>query len=98
MRHPKVTVVEHRENDHRCYTYLQLNSTHLFISDLDSDMQEVDQEVRDQYLSTLTSLRLLAKFLGFVAFLPYHGAESLPKVLRESQLEVRNKVRKPGSA
>lgn len=42
----------------------------------------------------LLSLRLLAKFLGFVAFLPYRGPEPPPtRELQDSILALRSQVR-----
>lgn len=41
----------------------------------------------------LLSLRLLAKFLGFVAFLPYRGSEPPPtRELQDSILALRSQV------
>lgn len=41
----------------------------------------------------LLSLRLLAKFLGFVAFLPYRGPEPPPtRELQDSILALRSQV------
>lgn len=43
----------------------------------------------------LLSLRLLAKFLGFVVFLPYRTAEQPTRDLQDSALALRNQVRNP---
>jgi codanin-1 len=52
------------------------------------------QGERRQFAVVLLSLRLLAKFLGFVAFLPYRGPEPPPtRELQDSILALRSQVR-----
>ncbi|XP_060275122.1 codanin-1 isoform X3 [Ovis aries] len=51
------------------------------------------QGERRQFAVVLLSLRLLAKFLGFVAFLPYRGPEPPPtRELQDSILSLRSQV------
>ncbi|KAM4829651.1 codanin-1 isoform 3-T3 [Thomomys bottae] len=51
------------------------------------------QGERRQFAMVLLSLRLLAKFLGFVAFLPYRGPEPPPtRELQDSILALRSQV------
>lgn len=51
------------------------------------------QGERRQFAVVLLSLRLLAKFLGFVAFLPYRGSEPPPtRELQDSILALRSQV------
>ncbi|XP_046316708.1 codanin-1 isoform X3 [Marmota monax] len=51
------------------------------------------QGERRQFAVVLLSLRLLAKFLGFVAFLPYRGPEPPPtRELQDSILVLRSQV------
>ncbi|XP_042543826.1 codanin-1 isoform X3 [Dipodomys spectabilis] len=51
------------------------------------------QGERRQFALVLLSLRLLAKFLGFVAFLPYRGPEPPPtRELQDSILALRSQV------
>ncbi|XP_028622979.1 codanin-1 isoform X2 [Grammomys surdaster] len=51
------------------------------------------QGERRQFAVVLLSLRLLAKFLGFVAFLPYRGHEPPPtRELQDSILALRSQV------
>ncbi|XP_043839414.1 codanin-1 isoform X1 [Dromiciops gliroides] len=56
--------------------------------------EDVDrQDERRQFASVLLSLRLLAKFLGFVVFLPYQSPEPPPtRELQDSALALRNQV------
>ncbi|XP_044521035.1 codanin-1 [Gracilinanus agilis] len=62
-------------------------------SDEDGDSDVDRQEERRQFASVLLSLRLLAKFLGFVAFLPYRSPEPPPtRELQDSALALRNQV------
>ncbi|XP_068961949.1 codanin-1 isoform X2 [Petaurus breviceps papuanus] len=59
--------------------------------DGESDVDRQDE--RRQFASVLLSLRLLAKFLGFVAFLPYRSPEPPPtRELQDSALALRNQV------
>ncbi|XP_077117658.1 codanin-1 isoform X2 [Ranitomeya variabilis] len=59
-------------------------------TDVESDMEEQDDKVR--FASILLTLRLLAKFLGFVTFLPYRTTESLSRELQESAVSLRNQT------
>nr|XP_045013225.1 codanin-1 isoform X2 [Jaculus jaculus] len=60
----------------------------------DDGESDVDwQGERKQFAMVLLSLRLLAKFLGFVAFLPYRGSEPPPtRELQDSILALRSQV------
>ncbi|XP_040348359.1 codanin-1 isoform X2 [Herpailurus yagouaroundi] len=60
----------------------------------DDGESDVDwQGERRQFAMVLLSLRLLAKFLGFVAFLPYRGPEPPPtRELQDSILALRSQV------
>ncbi|KAM4014587.1 codanin-1 [Anomaloglossus baeobatrachus] len=59
-------------------------------TDEESDMEEQDEKVR--FASILLTLRLLAKFLGFVTFLPYRTTELLSSELQESAVSLRNRT------
>ncbi|XP_074222074.1 codanin-1 isoform X2 [Camelus bactrianus] len=62
-------------------------------SDEDGESDVDWQGERRQFAMVLLSLRLLAKFLGFVAFLPYRGPEPLPtRELQDSILALRSQV------
>ncbi|XP_031528748.1 codanin-1 isoform X2 [Vicugna pacos] len=62
-------------------------------SDEDGESDVDWQGERRQFAVVLLSLRLLAKFLGFVAFLPYRGPEPLPtRELQDSILALRSQV------
>ncbi|XP_044127874.1 codanin-1 [Bufo gargarizans] len=59
-------------------------------TDVELDVEEQDEKVR--FASILLTLRLLAKFLGFVTFLPYRTTESLSSELQESAVSLRNQT------
>ncbi|XP_071971747.1 codanin-1 [Engystomops pustulosus] len=59
-------------------------------TDVELDVEEQDEKVR--FASILLTLRLLAKFLGFVTFLPYRSTESLSSELLESAISLRNQT------
>ncbi|XP_046931182.1 codanin-1 isoform X1 [Lynx rufus] len=62
-------------------------------SDEDGESDVDWQGERRQFAMVLLSLRLLAKFLGFVAFLPYRGPEPPPtRELQDSILALRSQV------
>ncbi|XP_023383562.1 codanin-1 isoform X4 [Pteropus vampyrus] len=62
-------------------------------SDEDGESDVDWQGERRQFAVVLLSLRLLAKFLGFVAFLPYRGPEPPPtRELQDSILALRSQV------
>ncbi|XP_017909881.1 PREDICTED: codanin-1 isoform X2 [Capra hircus] len=62
-------------------------------SDEDGESDVDWQGERRQFAVVLLSLRLLAKFLGFVAFLPYRGPEPPPtRELQDSILSLRSQV------
>jgi hypothetical protein len=54
----------------------------------------VDDTTRNNYLTCVSALRLLAKFLGLVTFLPYKSTVKVfPEEIVGSQSAVRAKVR-----
>ncbi|XP_068406302.1 codanin-1 isoform X3 [Eschrichtius robustus] len=62
-------------------------------SDEDGESDVDWQGERRQFAVVLLSLRLLAKFLGFVAFLPYRGPEPPPtRELQDTILALRSQV------
>ncbi|KAM5338540.1 codanin-1 isoform 3-T3 [Glossophaga mutica] len=62
-------------------------------SDEDGESDVDWQGERRQFAVVLLSLRLLAKFLGFVAFLPYRGPEPPPtRELQDSTVALRSQV------
>ena len=44
------------------------------------------------FMKCVSSLRLLGKFLGFVAFLPYQTPDLLPDSVKESYVSMRDQV------
>ncbi|NXI23594.1 CDAN1 protein, partial [Sterrhoptilus dennistouni] len=79
--------------DNLCLKILELNGLTLVEhehSDGEADMEEQDEKKR--FTVALLSLRLLAKFLGFVVFLPYRTAEQPTRDLQDSALALRNQT------
>ena len=66
----------------------QLNSAQFVFPESD----EMEHEQRESFASCLLTLRLLAKFLGLVAFLPYQAPERLPDAMQSSFITMRNQV------
>ncbi|KAL2303587.1 hypothetical protein Nmel_008862, partial [Mimus melanotis] len=79
--------------DSLCLKILELNGLTLVEhehSDGETDMEEQDEKKR--FTVALLSLRLLAKFLGFLVFLPYRTAEQPAGDLQDSALALRNQT------
>ncbi|XP_036006686.1 codanin-1 isoform X1 [Fundulus heteroclitus] len=55
----------------------------------DGDMEQQDEKQR--FSSVLLLARLLAKFLGFISFLPYQTSEKPPKEIQETSVALRSK-------
>ncbi|XP_074548821.1 codanin-1 [Halichoeres trimaculatus] len=55
----------------------------------DGDMEQQDEKQR--FTSVLLLARLLAKFLGFISFLPYQTAERPSREIQEASIELRSK-------
>lgn len=52
------------------------------------------QDEKQRFASVLLLARLLAKFLGFISFLPYQTSEKPSKEIQDSALIMRSKVRR----
>ncbi|NXG02949.1 CDAN1 protein, partial [Sakesphorus luctuosus] len=79
--------------DSLCLKILELNALTLVEhepSDGEADMDEQDEKKR--FTVVLLSLRLLAKFLGFLVFLPYRTVEQPTRDLQDSALALRNQT------
>lgn len=50
------------------------------------------QDEKQRFSSVLLTARLLAKFLGFISFLPYHTSEPPSRDIREAAIILRSKV------
>ncbi|XP_019406890.1 PREDICTED: codanin-1 isoform X1 [Crocodylus porosus] len=77
--------------DNLCLKILELDGLTLVEhepSDGEADMEEQDEKKR--FTVVLMSLRLLAKFLGFLFFLPYRTVEPPTRDLHESAVALRN--------
>ncbi|XP_067414003.1 codanin-1 isoform X2 [Emydura macquarii macquarii] len=79
--------------DSLCLKILELDSLTLVEhepSDGETDMDEQDEKKR--FTVALMTLRLLAKFLGFLVFLPYRTVEPPSRDLQESAVALRNQT------
>ncbi|KAM6445698.1 codanin-1 isoform 2-T2 [Rhynochetos jubatus] len=77
--------------DSLCLQILELDGLTLVEhehSDGEADMDEQDEKKR--FTVVLLSLRLLAKFLGFLVFLPYRTVEQPTRDLQDSAVALRN--------
>ncbi|KAM6133763.1 codanin-1 [Phoenicopterus ruber ruber] len=79
--------------DSLCLKILELNGLTLVEhehTDGEADMDEQDEKKR--FTVVLLSLRLLAKFLGFLVFLPYRTVEQPTRDLQDSAVALRNQT------
>ncbi|XP_075610502.1 codanin-1 isoform X1 [Balearica regulorum gibbericeps] len=79
--------------DSLCLKILELDGLTLVEhehSDGEADMDEQDEKKR--FTVVLLSLRLLAKFLGFLVFLPYRTAEQPTRDLQDAAVALRNQT------
>ncbi|XP_074985782.1 codanin-1 isoform X3 [Caretta caretta] len=79
--------------DSLCLKILELDGLTLVEhepSDGEADMDEQDE--KKHFTAALMTLRLLAKFLGFLVFLPYQTVEPPSRDLQESAVALRNQT------
>ncbi|XP_038637984.1 codanin-1 isoform X2 [Scyliorhinus canicula] len=79
-------------SDTLCQQILELDS--IAILNHESSEGEVamgEQDEKEHFASVLMTARLLAKFLGFLAFLPYRTGERPTRDMQESAVCLRNK-------
>ncbi|XP_071441752.1 codanin-1 [Hetaerina americana] len=70
---------------------LNLNDSQFIASELE-DQDKVDDDTRCEYIKCVLNMQLLAKFLGFLVFLPYQCENRLPDNIMLSYSTLRNKV------
>ncbi|XP_048506807.1 codanin-1 isoform X2 [Athalia rosae] len=73
---------------------MELNDTQFTGSEIENTETMVDAETKQNFLICISSLRLLAKMLGFLVSLPYESETSLETVLA-SQITPRSQVLPP---
>ncbi|XP_062584326.1 codanin-1-like [Saccostrea cucullata] len=67
---------------------LELNSI-CFLPEEETGNEDSDDEQKELFISSLFTLRLLGKFLGFVTFLPYQTTTKLPDEMEAMYLSIR---------
>ncbi|MBN3311902.1 CDAN1 protein, partial [Atractosteus spatula] len=80
--------------DSLCQQILELDSIAILGPGCAKDEGEGDMEQQNETLrftSVLMTTRLLAKFLGFITFLPYQTAETPSREIQEAAVAIRNK-------
>ncbi|KOC68849.1 Codanin-1 [Habropoda laboriosa] len=71
---------------------MELNDTQFNSSEIEDSETTVDEQTQQNFITCLSSLRLLAKILGLVVSLPYRSQSNNFKGLIAAQVEVRSKV------
>ncbi|XP_012280996.1 uncharacterized protein LOC105700032 [Orussus abietinus] len=71
---------------------IELNDTQFAESDIADTETMVDEGTKQTYITCLSSLRLLAKMLGFLTSLPYRSTSGSLEEGMTSQIEVRSRV------
>lgn len=65
------------------------------LQSVNEDNGNASSDIKRELKSCLLTLRLLAKFLGFLTFLPYQSINSLPEEVHPAYLEIRNNSSPP---
>ncbi|XP_051884039.1 codanin-1 [Pristis pectinata] len=79
-------------SDTLCQQILELDSITILrhkSSGGEADMDEQDE--KEHFVSVLMTARLLAKFLGFLTFLPYRTGDRPTREMQEASISLRNK-------
>ncbi|XP_058017973.1 codanin-1 isoform X3 [Ahaetulla prasina] len=76
--------------DSLCLQILELDSFALVEHETNDGEAMSEQDEKKHFASVLLSLRLLAKFVGFLVFLPYRTSEPATGDLLESAITLRN--------
>ncbi|XP_026526834.1 codanin-1 [Notechis scutatus] len=76
--------------DSLCLQILELDSFALVEHEPSDGEATSEQDEKKHFASVLMSLRLLAKFVGFLVFLPYRTSEPVTGDLLESAITLRN--------
>ncbi|XP_076239408.1 codanin-1 like protein dlt isoform X2 [Calliopsis andreniformis] len=71
---------------------MELNDTQFNSSEIEDSETTVDEQTQQNFITCLSSLRLLAKVLGLLVSLPYRSESNNFKELVATQVEVRSKV------
>lgn len=74
------------------YEIIELNDTQFNNSEIEDSETTVDEQTQQNFITCLSSLRLLAKMLGLLVSLPYRSESNNFKGLVATQVEVRSKV------
>ncbi|XP_017885679.1 codanin-1-like [Ceratina calcarata] len=74
------------------YEIIELNDTQFNNSEIEDSETTVDEQTQQNFITCLSSLRLLAKMLGLLVALPYRSESNNFKELVATQVEVRSKV------
>ncbi|XP_046616913.1 codanin-1 [Neodiprion virginianus] len=74
---------------------MELNDTQFMGSEIEDTETMVDQETKQNFITCILSLRLLAKVLGFLISLPYRCEPHSPVSVLTTQLELRSQVLPP---
>ncbi|KAG8449462.1 hypothetical protein GDO86_016205 [Hymenochirus boettgeri] len=82
----------HHLMDSLCQEIQELDDVSIIGHEPDGDTEINVQDEKNCYASVLMTLRLLAKFLGFVTFLPYRTTEAINSDLQESAVALRNQT------
>lgn len=74
---------------------MNLDSSSFSASEVEDGDTTVDKDTKRAFITCVNNLQLLAKFLGFVRFLPYRTKSLVPETLMEKQVSLRVEVHPP---
>ncbi|RDD47474.1 Codanin-1 [Trichoplax sp. H2] len=83
--------------DELCNKLYQINATQFYFvesSDANNDdIKKLDQENMKLFSKCILTLRVIAKFLGFLIFYPYHTHSKLPEAFTQTSIDARDQCR-----
>lgn len=71
---------------------IELNKTQFIGSEIEDSETIVDEQTQNNFITCLSSLRLLAKMLGLLVSLPYRLESGVSKRIITAQVEIRSNV------
>ncbi|KAK2584047.1 hypothetical protein KPH14_006497 [Odynerus spinipes] len=74
------------------YEIMELNKTQFIGSEIEDSETIVDEQTQNNFVTCLSSLRLLAKMLGLLVSLPYRLESGVSKEIITAQVEIRSSV------
>ncbi|XP_066998513.2 codanin-1 [Anabrus simplex] len=86
------TIFNQHLMDSLAHEILSYNASNFTASDVEDSATSVDEGTKQAFLTCVSSSQLLAKFFGFLVFLPYRTSSSPPDHIVGTQAAIRSKL------